>query len=543
MAKKGKPPVPLAESWPQNVDNPSKELLINPLVGDYLSEDREGTGSNIPTELINRTPVVATTTINPNSHSILPASGFYRSFQEGMQSGAIPELLSSAKWSDNAKGFPQQTFLGASIRSFTMQGGFGDTSSSLTVDLVVDEYNDSDKTREGEGDDVYHSGSFIVQDKSFRIANKGSKTIGDNFVPPIPGSPVFFKFGPNFATVEEAYRKTFDETYNYNTLGNIREIRSGSTSIKSVLEGRFNFNGDNYVDLHIPENSNLPPLLEDGPRIIVNYGSVRQSPARGKDHIVFGGILQTYTQSRATNGNPLYTVNVIDPREILSNTTLILNNYAGPTYEQNNVLNIYGLLEYNPTEQTKNFIKSRMSYENVLKKSVVTTGPDIGTILLEGDDKYYATRPTDITQIQTEIENIKNSIARLKRQMSDFRSQGNIVAANNLFEQIVTQDLLLKAALVRLREQKSRSEPSFPMTGTGFSRRSSQGIPYYRVRDAINALMEFSVELPQEYKDQGFGGKINFRGFNYAVDFSGLPELPEYYYLDFDEINLLELAS
>ena len=39
--------------------------------------------------------------------------------------------------------------------------------------------------------------------------------------------------------------------------------------------------------------------------------------------LTFGGIPQSYTQNRGTNGNPLYSVQVTDPREILSNVKLL----------------------------------------------------------------------------------------------------------------------------------------------------------------------------------------------------------------------------
>ena len=529
---------------PKNNNNPSKEILST---GIYLAQDNGGLAPNTPQELINRRDNVndTSTTINPNSRTILPASGAYSTFQQAIQSGAIPELLSSAKWSDDAQGFPQQTFLGASIRSFTMQGGFGDTSSSLTVDLIVDEYNPSDRTPAGQGDDVYHSGGSIYHSDVFinhPTITKQQKPLGDNFVPPIPGSPVFFKFGPNFATVEEAYRKTFDDLYDYNTITQSDPTVGGTVSLESVINGNFNFTKDQYVSLYLPDGS---APNETAGRPIINYSAIRNTPfSRGKDHIVFGGILQTYNQSRATNGNPLYTVNVIDPREILSNVTLILNNYAGPTYEQPNVMNIYGFLEYNPTDATIAQIKGMANRENKLKKEVVLNGSDAGNILLSGDDKYYKGPDPSVASrsLKNQIKIITNRISETKRKISEFRSSGNIVGANAQYIQLISDDIVLRSLKVQLKTILQNSEPSFPMTGTGFSRRSSQGIPYYRIKDAINALMEYSMGLPKEYKDQGFGGKINFRGFNYVVDFSGLPELPPFYYLDFDQINLLELA-
>ena len=43
----------------------------------------------------------------------------------------------------------------------------------------------------------------------------------------------------------------------------------------------------------------------------------------------------------------------------------------------------------------------------------------------------------------------------------------------------------------------------------------------------------------------GFGGFIDFRGFKYVVDFSGIPlhKLPKMYNLNFDQIDLLGLAQ
>jgi hypothetical protein len=534
---------------PSGNNNPSKEIWVDPYTGGYLRatsspiEDQP----NTPPQLT--TSTTSTTTINPASHSILPASGFYSSFQIAMQSGAFPELLSSAKWSDNAQGFPQQTFLGASIRSFTMQGGFGDSSSSLTVDLVVDEYNPSDKTPIGKGDDVYHSGGSLTQPDIFLkhpTLVKNPKFLGDNFVPPIPGSPVFFKFGPNFATVEEAYRKTFDDLYNYNTIGDVEETRSSGPSIDQVITGQYNLLANNYVDLSLVDALDGGVIRQDtDPRGLVDYNAVRNNPlTRGKDHIVFGGILQTYVQSRTTGGNPLYTVNVIDPREILSNVILILNNYAGPTYEQKNVLNLYGLLEYNATDATKNTLGDA----NELKKIVQTIEEEnkpLGSISFKGDDKYYKNGLPNIAvldAIKDRIKTITNNINTIKRIISQFRKSGNNVGADAQYNQLLIESDLLKQEKIKLEVEKAKTRPFFPMTGTGFSRRSSQGIPYYRVKDAINALMEYYMPLPLEYKDQGFGGKINFRGFNYVVDFGGLPELPEFYFLDFDQINMLELA-
>ena len=74
---------------------------------------------------------------------------------------------------------------------------------------------------------------------------------------------------------------------------------------------------------------------------------------RGKYHFVFGGILQSYTQNKSSAGNPLYNVKLTDPREILQNTQVLLNNYQGTTFNNKNLFNVYGFLEYDPSDQLK----------------------------------------------------------------------------------------------------------------------------------------------------------------------------------------------
>ena len=118
-------------------------------------------------------------------HLIVPPSGYGGN---NWPSGAnfpqgIHGSLSVADWTVGNEGYAQQTFLGASIRNFNMQGGFGDTSSQLNLTLVVDEYNVADTLPSGVGDDVYHNGKH------------------DRFAAPPVGTPVFFKFGKNHATV------------------------------------------------------------------------------------------------------------------------------------------------------------------------------------------------------------------------------------------------------------------------------------------------------------------------------------------------------
>jgi len=299
--------------------------------------------------------------------------------------------------------FEQQTFLGASIRNISINAGYGDSVTTLAVDLVNDEINISDEQPLGLGDDVYHNGRF------------------DRFAPPPVGSPVFFKMGLKKAPIDEAYKSVYDSIYGTNV------------SAQSI----------------------------------------------GRNHLCFGGILQSYTQNRGPGGNPLYAVQVVDPREILSNVTLILNNYAGTTFNNKNMFNIYGFLEYNISPGLKNTLSS--GGIDVFRKIVNSDG----TYRFTGSD-MYGTPPTN----------------------------------------------------------RSILDPPnyFPITGTGFSRRGQQGIPFYRIDQAFGAMLNAYGQLPTEYENAGFGGFINFRGFNYIVDLSGLKSLPPYYFIDYDQMTLLDLC-
>lgn len=506
------------ENDSKNLNNPTKEILLKP--GIYNPDQPGSTTPNNPA-----TTTTSTTTLPPTIGTIFLPSGAYGSFGDAMKNVALPESLSSARWSDNAPGFPQQTFLGASIRSFTMNGGFGDNSSSLTVELVVDEYNISDKTPVGQGDDIYHNG------------------VADKFVPPIPGSPVFFKFGPNLASIEEAYRKTFDDLYFYQTIPNIQPSVGGGAALSAIVEGKAALPPNSYYDLNLKDFTT--PLTSGTIRPLKDYSAIRNNPlTKGMNHITFGGILQTYTQNRGPNGNPLYTVQVIDPREILSNATLILNDYGGPIHDLSNLINVYGFLEYELSDAGKQQVSGALPFASILNKQTTLTqnGADIK---LQGTDKYYKSQPPEalINDLREQIEDLEDQISGEKRKITDYRIKGDNAGADASYNQMVKWSNDLIQLKVKLQTTQNQAQPSFPITGTGYSRRSAQGIPYYRIKDAVTALSEYNMPLPEEYKKQGFGGKINFRGFNYAVDFSGLPELPEFYYVDFDQISLLELAQ
>lgn len=407
---------------------------------------------------------------------------------------AFPDVLSTNGWTVEKYQDPftgqetvnrpikQQTFLGCSISDFNINGGFGDTSSVLNVKLVQDTANKSDEYKLGFGDDPYHNGSY------------------DFFNAPPVGSPVFFKFGRNFATIPQAWRKTYDEIYGYDTISRI-----SSPSIEET--DRLIYLKDNqYVDV---DNSNL---ADENYFTIYDYSNVDEETnlARGINHFCFGGILQSYSKDLASDKS--YNVSVSDPREILANATLILNNYSSSTLNIPNLFNIFGFLEYNPSQRFKSLIES--FYENkFLFKKVINSDGSV-TYLGGYDKNRNINYPlfTDAYVTNSWLDYLALSITDPSRLIPPTLGQ---------FPNV------------------------FPYTGTALSRRTDRGIPLYRVIQALNSMMGFYGQLPEEYEAQQFGKFINFRGFNYIVDFGSLPinKIPLSYCLDFDQMTILELCQ
>ena len=430
-------------------------------------------------------------------YSVNPASGAYGSSWPG--SGAVPESYSAAGWTLNNEGFTQQTFLGGSVRNFSAQGAFGDSSSMLSVSLVDDEFNTSDGFGLGIGDDVYHNG------------------VEDEFNPPPVGSPVFFKFGKGFATIEQSWRKTFDDIYDYHTFNPILELPIREVS--GVLQ---ELNPGEYVDI---ENSDISGSGGNGRTYtVVDKSSITYDNhnAVGSGHFVFGGILQRYKESNNTEGKNLYDTTVVDPREILSNTTLILNNYSDSTLNCPNLINIFGFLEYNPTTQLRNRMNTFYENSGILTKEVQSNG----TVIYRGGVDPFT---------MGSIPQYTDSYARSDWLGTIFGRIGPGAVRDSIIDRLFNTD-----------GDGNRNLPNeFPFTGTSYCRRCEKGVPFYRIVQGINALMGFAGPLPEEYEVKNFGGRINFRGFNYVVDFTGLPseKIPPMYFFDFDQMTLMEFLQ
>lgn len=58
----------------------------------------------------------------------------------------------------------------------------------------------------------------------------------------------------------------------------------------------------------------------------------------------FGGVLSTWTESQGGSGKT-YNVKVVDPRQLLENTTVVLDSYVGPPSRAINYFNVFAAME------------------------------------------------------------------------------------------------------------------------------------------------------------------------------------------------------
>ena len=59
----------------------------------------------------------------------------------------------------------------------------------------------------------------------------------------------------------------------------------------------------------------------------------------------YAGVVESWTEKFDSNGNPVYTITITDPRVILENTQVIVNDFPGGTSGVWNLINAYGYIE------------------------------------------------------------------------------------------------------------------------------------------------------------------------------------------------------
>jgi len=59
----------------------------------------------------------------------------------------------------------------------------------------------------------------------------------------------------------------------------------------------------------------------------------------------YSGLVSSWTEKRDSGGNPIFTVRISDPRDVLGNSQIILNDYTGSIYNVYNLINVQGFVE------------------------------------------------------------------------------------------------------------------------------------------------------------------------------------------------------
>tara|TARA_Y100001963_G_scaffold40211_1_gene56341 strand:+ start:25734 stop:31181 length:5448 start_codon:yes stop_codon:yes gene_type:complete len=493
-----------------------------------------------------------------DKYGIVPPLGTTAKDFNRKEDVSIPTSYSAGGWTYGNEGFAQQTFLGASIRDFTLNAGFGQTSSSLSLNLIEDEYNVSDKTIMGYGDDYYHNGKK------------------DIFNPPTVGAPVYFKFGKNHARVDQVWQTVYNQTYIDPATGKHYELPNALPLSELFDSESIGFGGADGVETientsseTYRQKAETPPEKEPYDKINsigrkfyrgvegavgqiyptlpilttsdptadnewIDKTKFLDTDHCGSGHLAFGGILQSFTENKGSSAAPAYAVNVSCPKELLGNVQLILSNYAGTTFNNANMLNIYGFLEHNPSDALFDALEAY--YDNGVIGGLKNTTPRLNEVTRRIKPVLF-TDPNPLA-----------SPAIYPKGGELFK----VVNPANGVVSYVGDDLWSKSYVYPTPQVAGGGgivdalpSTTFPITGTGFSRRNEEGIPIYRVVQAMSALMNYDGKLPLEYVQAGYGGPINFRGFNYVVDLTGLPldMISPFYRLNYEQMTLLDFCS
>ena len=91
-----------------------------------------------------------------------------------------------------------------------------------------------------------------------------------------------------------------------------------------------------------------PGFVEPEPGMPV-YFRMEEDPradnAGNRKGIEYAGLVQSWTKSYNAQGNPIYTVQITDPRIVLQNTQVVVGNYAGASSAVPNLINAYAFAE------------------------------------------------------------------------------------------------------------------------------------------------------------------------------------------------------
>jgi hypothetical protein len=214
----------------------------------------------------------------------------------------------------------------------------------------------------------------------------------------------------------------------------------------------------------------------------------------------YSGILQSWNQKKGSDGNPVYTVKLVDPRSLLDNVQVIIGEYQGPIQGMECIDNMLpggtpGVGCNTPTYQLVNIINA-YGFLDSLKKNcpLITSNPDDGS-----DDDVYFGAPAGGWGIS---------------------SEGNAG---------IPWNYLKRAIQVLLGNN-----------GTSLAPRFSKGYIYGPPGQNRNGLLGGYGEI---YTGGSGGTPAQWTPAKYIIDLTEIPDAPEYYRITGPVITLSEIIS
>jgi len=235
----------------------------------------------------------------------------------------------------------------------------------------------------------------------------------------------------------------------------------------------------------------------------------------------YTGLIQHWEEENSSSGHPTYSVQLMDPRQLLENSKLIIGEYAGNVGGISNVFNVFGVME-----RYGQVIVSRSPEPNLSSiPPVICNPPDCPIVSLINPDVGYVFTPA-------------------------------IFDANNI---------LLNGNLMGI------DGPTFgsPATKFGGANTNHSGMPWYAILNGINLLANQIPAFKSQwapygrmvYKGLNFGGYgllpgdnfymdgNVFTGFTkkylseYFIDLSDLPTPPPYWRVNNTHTDILSVVD
>jgi hypothetical protein len=228
----------------------------------------------------------------------------------------------------------QQTFLGASIKSWNTSIGFNSNSTTMNIILVEDQFFYRGANAVDEGYHIWDEDAFPDG------ADKNYTATGDKFFAPVTGEPAYFTY---YKSSVPSCGACYDTS-----VGNKDDILSNYTE-KSENESEADCKAAGFTWIK-PSNSKKAKQKERG--IITEV-------------FEFNGIVSSYKKYSGTDG-VRYEVILEDPRKMLEGSQVILGGYAGTTPPPDRSFGMIDKFDDGDYSNVRTLSNGYMGYYNII---------------------------------------------------------------------------------------------------------------------------------------------------------------------------------